>query len=108
MLNPKSKIQNPKSNALISFDYAIVHLIVLQFNWKLIQEVFMEELLIVGGIGVVALLALGSVVSLASPQTSQVISDTGRNAAKSGIKLGMEACEKVQATFAEASQSWQD
>jgi hypothetical protein len=68
----------------------------------------MEELLVIGGIGVVALLALGSVVSLASPETGQVISDTGRNAAKNGIKFGMEACEKLQVTFTEASQSWQD
>ncbi|MGV2388517.1 MAG UNVERIFIED_CONTAM: DUF5132 domain-containing protein [Microcystis novacekii LVE1205-3] len=68
----------------------------------------MEELLVVGGVGVVAILVLGSLVGLASPQTGKAITDTGRNAAKSGIELGMEASEKLQATFAEAGQSWQD
>lgn len=68
----------------------------------------MEELLVVGGIGVVALLVLGSLVGLVNPPAGKAISDTGRDAAKSGIKLGMEACEKFQATFAEAGQSWED
>lgn len=68
----------------------------------------MEELLVVGGIGVAALLVLGSVVGLANSEAGKAIADTGKNAAKSGIKLGMEAREKIQATFAEAGQSWQD
>jgi hypothetical protein len=68
----------------------------------------MEELLVIGGVGVVAILVLGSLVILASPQTGKAITDTGRNAAKSGIKLGMEASEKLQATFVEVGQSWQD
>ena len=68
----------------------------------------MEELLVVGGIGVVALLVLGSLVGLASPQTGEAISETGRNAAKSGIKLGIDAVEKIQVTVASAGQSWQD
>ena len=45
----------------------------------------MEELLVVGGVGVVAILVLGSLVSLASPQTGKAITETGRKAAKSGI-----------------------
>lgn len=68
----------------------------------------MEELLVVGGVGVLALIALGAIVGVVSPETGKMISDTGRNAAKSGVKLGMETYDKLQGAFVEAGQSWDD
>jgi hypothetical protein len=68
----------------------------------------MEELLVIGGIGVVGLVALGSVIGLVNSQAGEAISESGREIAKNGLKLGMEATEKIQASIAEASESWND
>ncbi|MDV3002095.1 MAG: hypothetical protein N5P05_003701 [Chroococcopsis gigantea SAG 12.99] len=68
----------------------------------------MEEVLIIGGIGVGALLILAPIVGFINPQVGQAMSDSGRNLLKDGLKIGMDAYEKVEASVAEAGQSWED
>ncbi|ACK68686.1 hypothetical protein PCC7424_0218 [Gloeothece citriformis PCC 7424] len=68
----------------------------------------MEEVLIIGGIGVAGLLILAPVVGLLNPQVGKAMTDSGRNLAKTGIKFGIDASEKIQRSIAEAGQSWED
>ncbi|MEG3438525.1 DUF5132 domain-containing protein [Pannus brasiliensis CCIBt3594] len=68
----------------------------------------MEELLIIGGVGVAGIIVFGSAIALVNPQAGEAISETGRTLAKNGLKLGMEAVEKVQSSIAEAGESWND
>ncbi len=68
----------------------------------------MEEVLIIGGIGVGALLILAPVVGFINPQIGQAMSDSGRDLLKNGLKVGMEAYEKIESSVAEAGQSWED
>jgi hypothetical protein len=68
----------------------------------------MEELFVIGGLGVVGLVALGSVIGLVNSQAGEAIAETGRELAKNGLKLGMEATEKIQGSIAEAGESWND
>jgi Protein of unknown function (DUF5132) len=68
----------------------------------------MEELLIIGGIGAVGLIVFGSAIALVDKATGETISNTGRDIVKNGLKFGMDAAEKVQASIAEAGESWND
>jgi hypothetical protein len=68
----------------------------------------MEELLIIGGIGAVGLIVFGSAIAFVDKATGDTISNTGRELAKNGLKLSMDAVEKVQASIAEAGESWND
>lgn len=68
----------------------------------------MEQLLLLGA-GVVALAVAAPIIgSLVNPELGQTIADSSRNLLKEGIKLSLEATEKVQSSVAEASESWND
>ncbi|WP_013334280.1 DUF5132 domain-containing protein [Gloeothece verrucosa] len=68
----------------------------------------MEEVLIIGGIGVAALVVLAPIVGYLNPEVGKAMSDSGRNLAKTGIKFGLDAYEKLQGSVVEAGQSWED
>jgi len=60
------------------------------------------------GVGIGALLIAPVIGSFANPEIGKSVSDSGRSLTKNGIKLGFEALDKVQTTFAEASESFND
>ncbi len=69
-----------------------------------------EALLPVAALGAgIAALALAPVIgALGNTEVSKSLSETGRNLTKNGIKMGIEAYENVQATLAEAGETWND
>ncbi|CCI13617.1 Genome sequencing data, contig C270 [Microcystis aeruginosa PCC 9806] len=68
----------------------------------------MEELLLLGA-GAVAVLVVAPIVRAAvNPELGKSISDSGRDLIKGGLKFGMETTEKLQSSFAEATESWND
>ena len=68
----------------------------------------MEELLLLGA-GAVAVLVVAPIVGAAvSPELGKSISDSGRDLIKGGLKFGMEVTERLQSSFAEATESWND
>ena len=67
-----------------------------------------EELLLLGA-GAVAVLVVAPIVgAVVSPELGQSISDSGRGVIKGSLKFGLEATEKLQSSFAEATESWND
>lgn len=68
----------------------------------------MEEILIIGGIGVAALVVLAPIVGFLNPQVGKAMSDSGHNLAKTGITIGIDTYEKLQSFVAESGQSWED
>lgn len=68
----------------------------------------MEELFLLGAGAVTVLVAAPIIGAVVNPELGKSISDSGRNLIKGGLKLGMEATEKLQSSFAEATESWND
>ena len=68
----------------------------------------MEELLLLGA-GAVAVLVVAPIVgATVNPELGKSISDSGRDLIKGGLKFAMETTEKLQSSFAEATESWND
>jgi hypothetical protein len=54
-------------------------------------------------------LALGSaIVALGNSEAGQPLVESGRDLTKHGLKWSLETLDKVQETFAEAGESWND
>lgn len=66
------------------------------------------EPLVAFGAGLGAL-ALGSaIVALGNSEAGQPLVESGRDLTKHGLKWSLETLDKVQETFAEAGESWND
>lgn len=71
----------------------------------------MEEVLVIGGLGVVGVVALAvaaPLVGIVNPELGKNLSESGRNLTKNGIKLGMETYDKFQNTLTETGKSWEN
>lgn len=60
------------------------------------------------GIGIAAIALTPLIGSIINPELGQNLSDSGKNLAKQGIRVGMETYDKIQSGVAEAAESWND